>query len=100
VGRASVRPPLRVAVMAAAAILALGLALLAAPRASAFDTGPHFDITRDALAAEGFNDRAIQTTQVSNWFVDLYENASSVPFSGHAGFFKELVGGASPLSRF
>jgi hypothetical protein len=69
-------------------------ALAGAPSAGAFDTGPHFDITRDALTAEGFGDRSIQYVQVSNWFVDLYENAESVPFSGHAGFFKELVGGA------
>lgn len=88
------------AVVLCAALLVGVLGLASAPTASAFDTGPHFDVTRDALAAEGFNDRAIQSAQVSNWFVDLYENAGSVPFSGHAGFFKELIGGASPLSRF
>jgi hypothetical protein len=26
--------------------------------------------------------------------VDLYENAKTIPFSGHAGAFKELIGGA------
>lgn len=70
----------------------MALALVGPPAAAAFDTGPHFDITRDALSAEGFNDTAIQTAQVSNWFVDLYENAESIPFSGHAGAFKELIG--------
>ena len=86
------RPPLRAAALRAAAVLAAALSLAVAPTAAAYDTGPHFDITRDALAAEGFNDTAIQTAQVSNWFVDLYENAESIPFSGHAGAFKELIG--------
>ncbi|MEZ0285795.1 MAG: hypothetical protein ACAH79_11250, partial [Thermoleophilia bacterium] len=62
------RAPLR-AVMAAAAAAAAAFALATAPTAGAYDTGPHFDITRDALTAEGFNDTAIQTVQVSNWFV-------------------------------
>ena len=82
------RRPLLCAVAAVAAALCLAVA----PTAGAFDTGPHFDITRDALTAEGFNDNAIQSAQVSNWFVDLYENAESIPFSGHAGAFKELIG--------
>jgi CARDB len=88
------RAPLR-AVMAAAAAVAAAVALATAPTAGAYDTGPHFDITRDALTAEGFNDTAIQTVQVSNWFVDLYENAKTIPFSGHAGAFKELIGGVN-----
>ncbi len=87
----------RAALFRAAAVVAAAVALAVAPAAGAFDTGPHFDITRDALTAEGFNDRAIQTAQVSNWFVNLYENAESIPFSGHAGAFKELVGGVSGL---
>ena len=82
----------RLAFRRAAAVAAATLCLAVAPTAGAFDTGPHFDITRDALTAEGFNDNAIQTAQVSNWFVDLYENAESIPFSGHAGAFKELIG--------
>jgi hypothetical protein len=82
----------RAAIRRAAAAVAAALCLAAAPTAGAFDTGPHFDITRDALTAEGFNDNAIQSAQVSNWFVDLYENAESIPFSGHAGAFKELIG--------
>ncbi|MCU0307474.1 MAG: hypothetical protein MUE51_06830 [Thermoleophilia bacterium] len=77
----------------AAALLAAAAAAIAAPSAGAFDTGPHFDITRDALAAEGFSEQAIRYVQVSNWFVDLYENAESIPFSGHAGFGTQLVGG-------
>ena len=40
------------------AAVALGLAacLLAPGAASAFDTGPHFDMTRDVLTSEGFGD--------------------------------------------
>jgi hypothetical protein len=104
-GRGAGRPsrlllPVWVFVAVVAAVVAAVAALVAAPRASAFDTGTHFDITRDALSVEGFNSRAIQSAQVSNWLVDLYENAEKTPFSGHAGFFVDIIGGASPLSGF
>ena len=59
--------------------------------ARAFDTQPHFDITRDALATEGFSDTAIGEAQVTNWFNDLYENPDKIPYSGYASTFKELV---------
>src|SRR4051794_25128735 len=59
--------------------------LLAAPAgAHAFDTGPHSDITRDALTAEGFGPTATDVAVVNNWFVDLYSNSSKIPQSGHA----------------
>ena len=59
--------------------------VLAAPAAAqAFDTGPHSDLTRDALAAEGFGATASDVVVVNNWFVDLYSNSSKVPQSGHA----------------
>ena len=68
---------------AVAAVTAV--ALLAAPAgAQAFDTGPHSDITRDALAAEGFGATATDVVVVNNWFVDLYSNSSKIPQSGHA----------------
>ena len=61
------------------------MALLALPAsAEAFDTGPHSDITRDALAAEGFGPTAADVAVVNNWFVDLYSNSSKIPQSGHA----------------
>ena len=76
------------------ALLAAAAALIGVPSgASAFDTGPHFDITRDALAAEGFSEQAIRYVQVTNWFTDLYENATSIPFSGHSGIRNQIVGG-------
>lgn len=54
--------------------------VLAAPAgAQAFDTGPHTDITRDALAAEGFGATATDVVVVNNWFVDLYENDENWP---------------------
>jgi hypothetical protein len=59
--------------------------LLAVPAgAQAFDTGPHSDITRDALTAEGFGPTATDVAVVNNWFVDLYSNSSKIPQSGHA----------------
>ncbi len=78
------------------AILVGGLlaAVLAAGPAAAYDTGPHFDMTRDALAAEGFGEKAIQIAQVTNWMIDFYENAETNPFSGHTGTLKIIVGGA------
>lgn len=67
--------------------------LLGVP-AQAFDTGPHFDLTRDALSAEGFGDTGVQVAQVTNWMVDFYEQASQNPFSGRSAWWKELIGGA------
>lgn len=80
--------------MVVMAAVALALAMLAAPQARAFDTGPHFDITRDALGAEGFGNDAVRIAQVNNWFVDLYENAETIPYSGHASFGVRLLGGS------
>lgn len=56
----------------AAALLAVFLGALA-NTASAFDTGPHFDITEDVLRSEGFNATAIKTAQAANFLVDYYE---------------------------
>ncbi len=71
---------------------ALGL-YLAPSSAQAFDTGPHADLTRDALTAEGFSPAAADVGMVDNWFVDYYTNPDDNPYSGHAG---ALVG----LTRF
>jgi len=57
-----------------------------ASTASAFDTGPHFDITQDVLKSEGFSPNAIATTQSANFFVDFYE------FIGSGGIKKMLDG--------
>jgi hypothetical protein len=54
--------------------------------ARAFDTQPHFDITRDALTAEGFGLPAASIAGVNNWFVDYYTNPDRNPHSGHASF--------------
>ena len=78
----------RAAVRVAAVLL--GLVAAAAP-ARAFDTQPHFDMTRDALAAEGFSGTALQVAQVANWFNDLYENAGKTPYSGHAPWYVNLI---------
>jgi hypothetical protein len=55
--------------------------------ASAFDTGPHFDITADVLRSEGFSPAAIATVQSANFFVDFYE------FIGNDKFKAILNGG-------
>ena len=54
--------------------------------ARAFDTQPHFDMTRDALTAEGFGMPAASIAGVNNWFVDYYTNPDRNPHSGHASF--------------
>ena len=91
---ASPRRPRRLRRHAPIWIAGLLAAIVAAAPARAYDTGPHFDMTRDALAAEGFGEKAIQIAQVTNWMIDFYENAETNPFSGHTGTLKILVGGA------
>src|SRR5688572_2859234 len=39
---------------------------------SAYDTGHHTDLTRNALLAEGFNEQAIRVVVLQNWLTDLY----------------------------
>src|SRR5262245_8540327 len=80
----------RRAVVPATALVAAAMLTSAAP-ASAYDTGPHSEITEDALRAEGFNADAVGVAQVNNWFVDLYEQAEKNPFSGHAGFWRRAL---------
>ncbi len=72
--------------------LVLLTCLLAPASADAFDTGPHSDISRDALTAEGFGNTAVDVANVNNWFVDLYSNAKSIPQSGHADMLTGVVG--------
>jgi PLAT/LH2 domain-containing protein/CARDB protein len=65
--------------------IAFAAALLVLPAtARAFDTGPHADMTRDALTAEGFSPAAASIGAVNNWFVDYYTNPDKNPYSGHA----------------
>jgi len=77
--------------------LSLGFVSLNTTPARAFDTGPHFDMTRDALASEGFGDMPIRIMQISNWFCDLYEQDDRNAFSGHqswnsgTGIFTNLL---------
>lgn len=40
----------------------------------AFDTAPHFDLTRSVLNERGFNDTSIKIAQVENWLTDYYSN--------------------------
>jgi hypothetical protein len=69
------------------------IVLIAMPAsAQAFDTGPHSDITRDALTAEGFGATATDVVVVNNWFVDLYSNSSKIAQSGHADTAVSVLG--------
>jgi len=76
-------------------------ALCGSGPARAFDTGPHFDMTRDALTAEGFGDVAVRVIQINNWFCDLYEQDTSNAFSGHQswGSFKGAFANLLTLFR-
>jgi len=76
----------------ALAVGASAVALLVPVQAAAFDTAPHFDITGDALSAEGFNRDAVRVAQVNNWFNDLYVNAKDVPQSGHSSWWRVVLG--------
>jgi len=87
--RLSMRSIPRSAALAALSVIAL---VVAPAGAQAFDTGPHSDITRDALIAEGFGATAADVVVVNNWFVDLYSNSSKVPQSGHADTAVSVLG--------
>jgi hypothetical protein len=78
-------------------VAAILLVLAAAPAAQAFDTGPHHDMTVDALSAEGFARPAADIVAVNNYFVDLYSNEKENPFSGHHSWYHPLtiVGGGT-----
>ena len=69
-----------------AVLAALAASLCAASPAYAFDTGPHADMTRDALTAEGATPASATITAANNWFVDYYTNPDRNPHSGHASF--------------
>jgi hypothetical protein len=85
------KPPRSPRSLALAAFTATTL-LVAPAAAPAFDTGPHSDITRDALTAEGFGATATDVVVVNNWFVDLYSNSSKIPQSGHADTAVSVLG--------
>ncbi len=75
-------------------VLAAMALLGAAAPARAYDSGPHAEATEDAMRSEGFGGTAVGVARVNNWFVDIYEQADSNPFSGHGGFWKRLLAGA------
>lgn len=85
----------------ASSISLLGLLALAGALTTpawSFDTGAHFSLTRDALAAEGFGNTAIQVAQAANTLTDYYCNAASNPYSGEAGFLKTFLTGLLGLT--
>ena len=83
----------------AIALLPAVAVLAAAAPAVAYDTGPHAEITADAMTAEGFRGDAVGVAQVNNWFPDLYEQAKKNPFSGHS-VLERLLAGAIKTERW
>jgi hypothetical protein len=61
---------------AIARAIPLALLISAIPSgARAFDTGHHFDLTRDAMLDRGFGNTAIEAVQVENWLTDYYSSS-------------------------
>jgi len=54
--------------------VAFSFALGLAAWGHAFDTGHHFDATRQAARSNQFNDFAARVMQLQNWYVDYYSN--------------------------
>jgi hypothetical protein len=52
--------------------------------AVAFDTAPHYDLTRTVLAERAFSDRAIKIAQVENWLTDYYSSSPTISKSKRA----------------
>lgn len=76
-------------------LLAMLTALVAAPPAGAFDSGPHGDLTVDAMRAEGFGAPAADLARLNNYLVDFYAQAGNNPFSGHGDAKVVFLGGVS-----
>lgn len=55
--------------------------------ALAFDTGYHFDLTRDVLLREGFKGDSIDVVQVMNYYADGFGSANQVINNGWVKFF-------------
>ena len=73
-------------------IVAVGLVMPAS--AEAFDTAPHFDITGDALSAEGFGRDAQRVARSTTGSTTSTSTRRDVPQSGHA-----VVVARAPRSR-
>lgn len=70
-------------------IILLGLTFLTvgtiAKPAQAFDTGHHFDLTRDAMQDQGFGNTAIEVTQLENWLTDYYSSSPTSTIEAEVG---------------
>jgi hypothetical protein len=53
--------------------------LLFTGNASAFDTGHHADLTREALEEVGMSNTSVEVCQVENWLVDYYSQKEVSP---------------------
>lgn len=60
--------------LAKVALIVLALGAISKP-AQAFDTGHHFDLTREAMRDQGFGNTAIEVAQLENWLTDYYSSS-------------------------
>lgn len=72
-------------------LLLLGSITFISAPASAYDTGPHNDLTHDVLASEGFGEAAGDIAAVDNWFSDFYSQADKNPYSGHGDTLSRII---------
>lgn len=67
-----------------AAVVGAALLLIAAAPAAGYDSGPHGDMTVDAMRAEGFGQTAAEVAWLQNYLIDFYGQYNNNAYSGHA----------------
>jgi hypothetical protein len=75
----------KVAMFAKAIPVALAAIAFPAGIAQAYDTGHHFDLTRDAMQDRGFGNTAIEVAQLENWLTDYYSSSPTSQIEGEVG---------------
>lgn len=66
------------------ALIALAVGAVSRP-AQAFDTGHHFDLTREAMQDQGFGNTAIEVAQLENWLTDYYSSSPTSSIKSEVG---------------
>lgn len=66
------------------ALIALAVGAVSRP-AQAFDTGHHFDLTREAMQDRGFGNTAIEVAQLENWLTDYYSSSPTSSIKSEVG---------------
>ncbi|KAI8587826.1 hypothetical protein BDZ88DRAFT_423927 [Geranomyces variabilis] len=73
--------PMRPAASLSAALTSFAAVTVSLPYASAFDTGPHNDMTRNAMELFGYSVSAGKLAAIGNWFTDFYAFSPNLPKS-------------------